>query len=129
MVRPTPQATNVVWRDAHIAICVRLHYIPLSMSYQEIYNIHSFFSGATRSTLLAANSTTLQSPARRRPVDGDRRLRRIARAGKQWKRVLGRRVDMEGEFLANDSVMTLSDSLCRSVRLQACFGVRQTVVG
>ncbi|KAH8101730.1 capsular associated protein [Cristinia sonorae] len=73
-----------------------LHYIPLSMSYREIYNIHSFFSGATRSTLLAANSTALSlSPARRRPVDGDRRLRRIARAGKQWKRTLGRRVDME----------------------------------
>ncbi|KAF7798170.1 hypothetical protein EIP86_009387 [Pleurotus ostreatoroseus] len=74
-----------------------LHYIPLSPSYQEIYNIHAFFSGATESTLRAANSTTLQeSPARRRPVDGDRRLRRIARAGKQWKRTVGRRVDMEG---------------------------------
>jgi len=73
-----------------------LHYIPLSASYQEIYNIHSFFSGATRSALEAANSTTLLAPpVKRRPVDGDRRLRRIARAGKQWKRTLGRRVDME----------------------------------
>ncbi|KAJ3551772.1 hypothetical protein NM688_g4516 [Phlebia brevispora] len=73
-----------------------LHYIPLSPSYQEIYNIHAFFSGATQSTLFAANSTTLQiSPAKRRPVDGDRRLRRIARAGKQWKRTVARRVDME----------------------------------
>lgn len=78
----------------------RLHYIPLSSSYQEIYNIHAFFSGATESTLRAANSTTLQAPlAKRRPVDGDRRLRRIARAGKQWKRSVGRRVDMEGENL------------------------------
>ena len=75
----------------------RLHYIPLSPSYQEIYNIHAFFSGATESTLRAANSTTLlATPTRRRPVDGDRRLRRIARAGKQWKRSIGRRVDMEG---------------------------------
>ncbi|TCD65305.1 capsule-associated protein CAP1 [Steccherinum ochraceum] len=73
-----------------------LHYIPLSPSYQEIYNIHSFFSGATRSALAAANSTALRlPPVKRRPVDGDRRLRRIARAGKQWKRTLGRRVDME----------------------------------
>ncbi|KAI0074327.1 capsular associated protein [Panus rudis PR-1116 ss-1] len=73
-----------------------LHFIPLSSSYQEIYNIHSFFSGATPSTLRAANSTTLDAPpAKRRPIDGDRRLRRIARAGKQWKRTMGRRVDME----------------------------------
>lgn len=73
-----------------------LHYIPLSPTYQEMYNIHAFFSGATESTLKAANSTALQLPrSERRPIDGDRRLRRIARAGKQWKRTLGRRVDME----------------------------------
>jgi hypothetical protein len=28
--------------------------------------------------------------------EGDRRLRRIARAGKQWKQTIGRKVDMEG---------------------------------
>ena len=39
-------------------------------------------------------------PALRRPIDGDRRLRRIARAGKQWKRTVGRHVDMEGETSA-----------------------------
>jgi len=73
-----------------------LHYIPVSQSYQEIYNIHAFFSGATPSTLKAANSTALELPtARRHTIDGDRRLRRIARAGKQWKRTIGRRVDME----------------------------------
>ncbi|KZT65002.1 glycosyltransferase family 90 protein [Daedalea quercina L-15889] len=70
-----------------------LHYIPLSQSYQEIYNIHAFFSGAPLSALQAVNSTALSTP--RRPTDGDRRLRRIARAGKQWKRTVGRRVDME----------------------------------
>ena len=76
---------------------LRLHYIPISLTYHEIYNIHAFFSGGTESTLRAANSTALQlAPAQRKPVDGDRRLRRIARAGKQWKRTLGRRVDMEG---------------------------------
>ncbi|KAK7678714.1 hypothetical protein QCA50_018296 [Cerrena zonata] len=73
-----------------------LHYIPLSASYQEIFNIHAFFSGATPSTLKAANSTALSlPPSKRHPIDGDRRLRRIARAGKQWKRTMGRRVDME----------------------------------
>ena len=74
-----------------------MHFIPLSQSYQEIYNIHAFFSGAPPSALQAVNSTALDAP--RRPVDGDRRLRRIARAGKQWKRTVGRRVDMEGAFL------------------------------
>ncbi|KAI0943637.1 hypothetical protein AcW1_002755 [Taiwanofungus camphoratus] len=73
-----------------------LHYIPLSQSYQELYNIHAFFSGASEATLHAANSTVLQiAPSERRTIDGDRRLRRIARAGKQWKRTIGRRVDME----------------------------------
>ena len=77
----------------------RLHYIPLSNSYQEIYNIHAFFSGATEATLLAANSTTLElPPVKRRPTNGDRRLRRIARAGKQWRRTFGRKEDMEGEL-------------------------------
>ena len=94
-----------------INVFVRLHYIPLSASYQEIYNIHSFFSGATKSTLKAANSTTLYaSSAKRRPIDGDRRLRRIARAGKQWKRTLGRRVDMEGEsHLVSCNFLSLTD--------------------
>ncbi|TFY80853.1 hypothetical protein EWM64_g3155 [Hericium alpestre] len=73
-----------------------LHYIPLSASYREVYNIHAFFSGATDATLEAANSTSLDLPAsKRRSLDGDRRLRRIARAGKQWKKTIGRQVDME----------------------------------
>ncbi|KAA1475312.1 capsular associated protein [Dentipellis sp. KUC8613] len=73
-----------------------LHYIPLSSSYQELYNIHAFFSGATDATLEAANSTSLAVPhERRKTLDGDRRLRRIARAGKQWKKTIGRQVDME----------------------------------
>ena len=75
----------------------RLHFIPLSSSYREVYNIHAFFSGATQSTLMAADSSLIgESPDRRRSVDGDRRLRRIARAGKQWKNTISRTVDMEG---------------------------------
>ena len=78
----------------------RLHYIPLSTSYKEIHNIHSFFSGATESVLAVANSTSLNLPAiRRRPIDGDRRLRRIARAGKQWMKTFGRQADMVGKFI------------------------------
>jgi hypothetical protein len=78
---------------------VRLHYIPLSNSYQEIYNIHAFFSGATDATLRVANSTSLEVPQEeRRSVDGDRRLKRIARAGKQWRKTFGRKEDMEGEL-------------------------------
>ena len=77
-----------------------MHYIPISQTYSEIYNVHAFFSGATESTLRAANATALSiPPEQRRTVDGDRRLRRIARAGKQWKRTIVRRVDMEGAYL------------------------------
>jgi hypothetical protein len=32
-----------------------------------------------------------------RNVEAERRLKRIARAGKEWKRTMGRKVDMEGE--------------------------------
>lgn len=75
----------------------RLHYIPLSSSYKEIYNIHAFFSGTPPSALVVGNSTTLYlPPSKRRSVEGDRRLRRIARAGKQWKKTIGRTIDMEG---------------------------------
>ncbi|KAI0031776.1 hypothetical protein K488DRAFT_78886 [Vararia minispora EC-137] len=73
-----------------------LHYIPLSSSYREIYNIHAFFSGVPEAVLEHVNSSSLTMPEEeRRPLDGDRRLRRIARAGKQWRRTIGRQVDME----------------------------------
>ncbi|KAF5373410.1 hypothetical protein D9615_009479 [Tricholomella constricta] len=73
-----------------------VHFIPLSSSYREIYNIHAYFSGPTRSALEALNSTLLElTPQRRRNTEGDRRLRRIARAGKQWKKTIGRTIDME----------------------------------
>jgi hypothetical protein len=77
----------------------RLHYIPLSTSYTEIYNIHAFFSGGTPDALVAVNSTAQHAPRMQRiHVDGDKRLRRIARAGKNWQNTIGRRVDMEGEL-------------------------------
>lgn len=78
----------------------RVHFIPLSSTYREIYNIHAYFSGPTQSTLEAADSTYAAVPAeQRKAVEGDRRLRRIARAGKQWKQTIGRKEDMEGELI------------------------------
>lgn len=69
-----------------------LHYIPLSSSYAEIYNIHAYFSGPPPSTLAATNLTT---PHTIQPSDGDQHLQRIARAGRQWRKTIGRPVDME----------------------------------
>ena len=112
-----------------------MHFIPLSTTYREIYNIVAYFSGPTPSMVFAANlssssmmttfSSTTSLPdeedadadadadawevsqdqevlhrGRRqkelKSVDADRRLKRIARAGKEWKRTMGRKVDMEG---------------------------------
>ncbi|KAL4061999.1 glycosyltransferase family 90 protein [Scleroderma citrinum] len=73
-----------------------LHYIPLSSSYSEIYNIYAYFSGPTDSTLRVANTTeSLTADINTIRSNGDRQLRQIARAGKQWKRTMGRTVDME----------------------------------
>jgi len=73
-----------------------LHYVPLSTSYAEIYNIHAFFSGGTPEALAVVNSTVQHLQQRQHiPLDGDKRLRRIARAGKNWKNTIGRQVDME----------------------------------
>ncbi|KAJ7188971.1 hypothetical protein C8R46DRAFT_879153 [Mycena filopes] len=74
-----------------------VHYIPLSAAYAEIYNVVSYFSGPPPAVLRAANLSTAAAPFHKSPhhEEGDRRLRRIARAGKQWKRTMGRTVDME----------------------------------
>jgi hypothetical protein len=78
---------------------VRLHYIPLSQSYKEIYNIHAYFTPPSDYMTAAANATDPSAvrKANPRPLDGDAQLRRIARAGRQWKMTIGRRVDMESE--------------------------------
>lgn len=47
--------------------------------------------------MLETSNTSL-STSQERVDDGQRRLRRIARAGKHWKNTIGRPVDMEGEF-------------------------------
>ena len=50
--------------------------------------------------LEAANSSLAMVPPEERPVwPEDESLRKIALAGKQWKRTIGRTLDMEGSFL------------------------------
>ncbi|KIL58205.1 glycosyltransferase family 90 protein [Amanita muscaria Koide BX008] len=73
-----------------------VHFVPLSTTYKEIYNIYGYFTGPNKGTLEAANSTLVEIPIeKRRSEEGDKRLRRIARAGKHWKKTIGRTVDME----------------------------------
>ncbi|KAJ7780257.1 capsular associated protein [Mycena maculata] len=72
-----------------------VHYIPLSAAYAEIYNIVAYFSGAPPAALRAANLSAHAAPYAAAQAEADRALRRIARAGKQWKRTMGRTVDME----------------------------------
>lgn len=75
----------------------RLHYIPLSQSYQEIYNIHAYFSGASPAMLKAAHSESVPfSSPDRLASEEDKQLRQIADAGREWKQSVGRKVDMEG---------------------------------
>ena len=59
---------------------------------------------------MTAAANTTDSPTVRkanpRSLDGDAQLRRIARAGRQWKRTIGRREDMEGESLDISIILT-----------------------
>ncbi|WOO84722.1 Beta-1,2-xylosyltransferase 1 [Vanrija pseudolonga] len=75
-----------------------LHYIPVSQLYNEIYNIHAFFSGPSPSMLAAANTTRDQFQSAglsTRKLDGDAELQKIARAGREWMFNVGRKIDME----------------------------------
>lgn len=85
-----------------------LHYIPLSSSYEEIYNIFGYFSGIPAqvveqiygNAVNPATSAPFFPPGSKIPAipgapDGDARLQRIAQVGKDWKNTIGRKVDME----------------------------------
>ena len=89
-------------------MCIRLHYIPVSQSYKEIYNIHTYFTPASDYMTAATNAT--ESPTIRKaqpePLDRDAQLRRIANAGKQWKLTTGRLVDMESESSHLSNMLT-----------------------
>ncbi len=59
---------------------------------------------------MTAAANTTDSPTVRkanpRALDGDAQLRRIARAGRQWKLTIGRREDMECESLVISIILT-----------------------
>ena len=65
----------------------------------------------------AANATDSPTTkkANPKPLDGDAQLRRIARAGRQWKMTIGRKVDMESEspliFILNPGVVLIYGDL------------------
>lgn len=70
----------------------------MSQLYNEIYNIHAYFSGPSQSMLNAANATRDQfqsSGLSTRKIDGDAELRKIASAGREWMFTIGRKIDME----------------------------------
>jgi hypothetical protein len=73
-----------------------LHYIPLSAGYAEVYDLHAYFSGPGKATKRVAGITQ-HGGENEASKEGDRRLRRIARAGKNWRRTVSRSVDMEGK--------------------------------
>ncbi|GJJ14704.1 hypothetical protein Clacol_008971 [Clathrus columnatus] len=70
-----------------------VHYIPISQSYREIYNIYAFFSGPPLPLLKAANSSSQLSD--RTNMGNDLLLQEIAQNGRKWKQTTGRKVDME----------------------------------
>ena len=85
---------------ANINHVTRLHYIPVTQGYSEIYNIWSYFSGPTQAMTQAANQTRASFGGRKAALaagrlDGDAELRKIAKAGRSWKYTHGRKVDME----------------------------------
>ncbi|KIY72721.1 glycosyltransferase family 90 protein [Cylindrobasidium torrendii FP15055 ss-10] len=84
-----------------------VHFIPLSTTYKEIYNIYAYFSGPPPTAIaLAEEQGLIHGPTEDgrttgltlrdfRNKEGDHRLKRIARGGKQWKKTMGRKEDME----------------------------------
>ncbi|TKA56853.1 hypothetical protein B0A53_01254 [Rhodotorula sp. CCFEE 5036] len=86
------------------------HFIPLSSSYSELYNIQSFFEGYSSSFSGRRGNSTLHTPtvishsavkadlpanADGSPFDNDRALRDIAEAGSEWRQRHLRQADME----------------------------------
>ncbi|TFK29423.1 capsular associated protein [Coprinopsis marcescibilis] len=72
-----------------------LHFVPLSPSYKEIYNLYAYFSGPTQSMLRSINSSLALFSPEERTWPEDQRAQKIAQAGKEWKRTIGRTLDME----------------------------------
>jgi hypothetical protein len=81
----------------------------------------------------AANATdsSIIKKANPKSLDGDAQLRRIARAGRQWKMTIGRQVDMESESLLI-SIMLIAlylSTATSSLRVPALHRVGTAVGG
>ncbi|KAJ1301269.1 hypothetical protein OPQ81_003676 [Rhizoctonia solani] len=74
-----------------------VHYIPLSGGYDELYNIHAFFSppSATMSAIAKSENSNVTDTVQKELSEGDALLKKIGLAGRTWKRTNGRTVDME----------------------------------
>ncbi|CAE6410133.1 hypothetical protein ACGC1H_006470 [Rhizoctonia solani] len=74
-----------------------VHYIPLSGGYNELYNIHAFFSppSAKMSAIAKSDNSNSTDTVSTEASEGDVLLKKIALAGRTWKKSHGRRVDME----------------------------------
>ena len=94
------------------------------MSYKELYNIHAYFSGPTKSMLKAANltmpepSTANSAPV---PANRDEELRKIARAGRQWKMTIGRKVDMESKSFSFGPKFSLNSTWLAAYVYRLCI--------
>ena len=106
--------------------CDRKHYIPLSSSYAELYNIHTFFSGFP--TAIQINSTTVLTRPHSLPElpptsDGedftnDKALKDIAEAGRDWAKKYVRKEDMEvRSFVSSRVVLVLTVRCATGLRL------------
>lgn len=72
----------------------RVHYIPISQSYRELYNIYAFFSGPTQSMLGTIKPS--YQPSNQTTLGNDHLLQKIAQDSRRWKQTTARKVDMEG---------------------------------
>jgi hypothetical protein len=76
----------------------RVHFIPVTQMYAEIYNIYAYFSGPSNAMANSANITRSQyQQGNMNKLDGDAELRKIAEAGREWMFAIGRKIDMESE--------------------------------
>ena len=84
----------------------RKHFIPVSSSYGELYNLQAFFSGFpteianddsfTKSVLTTPHPIPALPPqANGSPFSGDRALQAIAESGRDWRQNYVRKADME----------------------------------
>jgi len=75
--------------------CSRVHFIPLSLGYEELFNIWAYFTGLPEYLLRPQSDPRSSASSKMYDEEGDRALRRIAEAGRQWKHNHAQELDME----------------------------------